>query len=95
MALGFWQGTDGTDGTDGDNHAGGSDRGTPRQDYDQVGEDDDGHLVVEHRARGGPLDNTQEEDGHYSNREENFKKVQLCLVNAMGCLKDALAAGWR
>jgi hypothetical protein len=47
-----------------------------REEYDKVGEDDDGHLVVEHRARGGPLDNTQEEDGHYSDREESFKKVR-------------------
>lgn len=42
---------------------------------DEVGEDDDGHLVVRHRARGGALDNRQEEDGHYSEREESFKKA--------------------
>lgn len=45
----------------------------------RVGEDEDGHLVVRARAEGGPLQNRQKEDGHYSTREENFKQA---LANA-------------
>ena len=49
--------------------------GRGRYGRDEVGEDDEGHLVVKHRSRGGPLDNHLKEDGHYSVQEENFKKA--------------------
>lgn len=61
-----------------------------REDYNKVGQDDEGHLVVEHRARGGPLDNTLEEDGHYSSREENFKKV--CMLVRAFVLHEGMSA---
>jgi len=41
----------------------------------QVGENSAGHLVVRSRAEGGPLARGVEEDGHWSEREESFKKA--------------------
>jgi hypothetical protein len=53
-----------------------------------VGEDEDGHLIVTDRHPHGPSSDKLAEDGHYSSREEQFKRALAAAYRA-GYEKEA------